>query len=203
MLLFVVSGFEWVALKAPLGSWSAERRTTAVVAAALIAFFAFQFSLVRRGQTRFGATAERLAGEVQSRVILVSADPDREGMAVAEIAMRDLRPRHYVLRGSKVLSESDWAGKGYRSLFETPQQISSYLDSVPVDFVLMETNTSRVHSRLLAEALRSRSGVWRQASASAEPLSLWERVHPIAHGKPNIRVGMKYTLHRTLSEGSP
>jgi hypothetical protein len=174
----------------------------AVVAIAVIAFLTFQFNVVRRPQTGFGPTAERLAKVSSPSVILVSADAPREGMAVAEIAMRDLRPRHYVLRGSKVLASSDWFGKSYRPLFQTPQQMAAYLDSVPVDFILVDDSRPAPlpHMALLSQFLHENSATWRRVAAPG-PMALWERLHPVAHGEPKITVDMKNTLG-TISSGS-
>jgi hypothetical protein len=203
MLLFVVSGIEWVARTLPVKTGSAARREFAVITAVLIAFFSLQFTLVLRKQMSFRPTAERLARAPESRVILVSADPAPEGMVVAEIAMRDVRPGHYVLRGSKVLAQMDWTGKGYQLLFKTPQEISDCLDLVPVDFILIQSRglQAPLHTRLLAQTLDERSQTWRHA-AVAGPLTLWERVRPISHGKPNLSVEMRYTFQRTFSSGA-
>jgi hypothetical protein len=204
LLLFVVAGVEWLARSLWFGGWSPERRAVAVASLVFGAFFAFQFSLVRRQPTGFSRAAERLAGEPRSLVILVSGDPAREGMTVAEIAMRDVRPRHYVLRASKVLSQSDWFGKGYRLLFHTPEQVSSYLDSVPVDFVLVDSTapSALVHNTLLSRALHGRSETWRRSEIPAGPLTMWERIHAIPHGEPNITINMKHTLPGTVSLGN-
>jgi hypothetical protein len=203
LLIFVVPGFEWAASKLPFDRWSLHHRRLAIAVTTLIAFFAFQFSLVRRTRAGFAPAAALLAQQAQPRVVLVASDAPREGMAVAEIALRDRRPRHYVVRGSKVLAHSDWFGGGYRPLFNTSQEIFSYLDSVPVDYVLVDNRPARLppHVDLLAQTLHAGSQTWRQAPVSAGPLTLWERVHPIAHGEPTIRVDMNNTLRGTLSVG--
>lgn len=203
LLVFVMAGIEWIAHALPGHSLTLQQRRVALGAVALFGFFAFEFHLVQRGHSGFFPVAERLANEPVSRVILVSGDAPREGMVVAEVAIRDKRPRHYILRGSKVLARSDWFGKGYRPLFATPEEVSKYLDSVPVDFVLIDTRRAQAtpHDLLLARTLNKHSEIWRRAPDSSGRLQLWERIHPLQHGEPRISVDMKSTISGTLSSG--
>jgi hypothetical protein len=202
MLLFATAGLHWMAQAAPFRTLESRGRTLTVAAVLAIAFFALQFRIARRTQPNFDRTAERLAHEPAVRAILVSANSSGEGMAVSEIAMHDARPRHYILRSTKVLSASDWNGEGYNSRFATPQQVSDYLESVPVDYVLASVAASDnrlLHHRLLLDALRSRPERWRTEPYDGGLFSVWERVHPIAHGKPKFSVDMNYTFNSSLS----
>jgi hypothetical protein len=53
--------------------------------------------------------------------------------------------------------------------------------------------------------LRTRPQIWERDASAGNALQLWRRVHPLAHGEPNITIGMTYTLRRSLSnaEGTP
>ena len=204
VLLFAAAGLHWISERVPLGALGIEGRTIAIAALMALVFFGFQFHLVRRDQPGFDHTAQRLAQEPTSRAILVSGNSAGEGMAVSEIAMRDARPRHYILRSTKVLSGSDWNGNGYRSRFSAAQQLSEYLESVPVDYVLASVpapDERFLHHRLLLEALRSHPERWRAEPYAGGLFSLWERVHPIAHGKPKFSVDMNYTFKGSLTTG--
>ena len=203
VLLFGAAGLHSIARDAPLKDSLRKWGAAAVVSITAIAFFVFQFHIPRRDQPGFDSTAQRLAQVPTPQAILVSGNSSLEGMAVSEIAMRDVRPRHFVLRSTKVLSASDWNGQGYRSRFERPQEISEYLESVPVDYVLTSDasgENNRLHHRLLLEALRSHPEVWR-IEPTGGPFSLWERVHPIAHGTPKFSVDMNYTFNSSFSSG--
>jgi hypothetical protein len=206
MLLFAMAGIQWAACLIPPRRWSVGWRTAGIWALTAAAFFGFQFRLIKKEPSGFQRTAERLAQDPTSRVILVSGDVYDEGIVVSEIAMRDSRPRHFVLRASKVLSESDWTGQGYKALFNSASAISEYLDSVPVDYVLINPIPhADMHQQLLAEMLRTRPQIWERDASAGNALQLWRRVHPLAHGEPNITIGMTYTLRRSLSnaEGTP
>lgn len=201
VLLFAIAGIEFVAQILPLRHWSMGRRTAAVAALATAAFLSFQFRIVEKKSAGFQLTAEMLAQGPAPQVILVCGDSRDEGMVVSEIAVRDQRPRQSVLRASKVLSESDWNGQSYRPLFKSAGEIAEYLDSVPVDYVLIHPTrpAAAAHHQLLAEMLRSYPHNWERDTSAGGLLQLWRRVHPLAHGEPSITIGMRYTLRRSLS----
>jgi hypothetical protein len=113
---------------------------------------------------------EEVAGLLSGRdsalaepVILVASDPIGEGSLIAAVAMGERRPRSVVLRGSKVLAQEDWLGRGTTERFARQGELQRFLDSVPVDFVVLDTTTEErfrrpYHSELLAEMTLDR---WR------------------------------------------
>ena len=184
MLLFAIAGIQWAACLVPPRRWSVGWRTAGIATLTAAAFFGFQFRLIKKEPSDFQLTAERLAQDPTPRVILASGDVHDEGMVVSEIAMRDSRPRHFVLRASKVLAESDWMGKGYKALFNSPSAISEYLDSVPVDYVLINPMPHEyMHQQLLAETLRTEAQIWQRDASAGNALQLW-RVHPLGTVNP-------------------
>jgi hypothetical protein len=177
-------------------------RTTILVGLLGASFLYFQFGFVRSESSGFQQTAARIANEAKPRVILVCGDPIAEGVVVSEIALRDQRLRHFILRASKVLAQSDWNGDDYQPLFSNPQQVAAYLDSVPVDYVLIDDpdrHRTVLHHLLLLDAIALQPKVWRLAGWAGNTLQLWERSSPLTHGDPTIRIDMKYSLQRSLS----
>ena len=81
----------------------------------------------------------KLAADVMSNpkfehsVMLVSSEHFGEGMFIAEIALREPRPSHYILRATKVLSRSRWNLDNYELLRKTPEEVMklSGVDSSP------------------------------------------------------------------------
>jgi len=72
-------------------------------------------------------------------VVLVVSDPEGEGAFVAEAA-RVRRPvPMIVLRGSKVLSASDWAGRNYRPLVRSAGEGRRLLKNRHVQIVVVDT----------------------------------------------------------------
>ena len=71
------------------------------------------------------------------KTVLVSSDPKGEGALVAEGCLSwpgNLSFR----RSSKVLAQSDWLGRGYKSTFRNSAQLKEYLRN-EIDFVIVDT----------------------------------------------------------------
>jgi len=145
-------------------------------------------------------------------VMLISSENYGEGMLIPEIALNESRPGHYVLRATKVLSRSRWDMDAYELLQHNLEEMQQYLESIPVQLVLLDTTkgTAEVpHHRMLKRLLESDPSKWMQVGAypAAGPNAAGGRIlvyqlrnAPATRGR--IEVDMRYTLHRMLSEGS-
>jgi hypothetical protein len=71
--------------------------------------------------------------------VLVSSQGNGEGSVIAELAMREIRPNRRVLRASKVLATSSWNGSGYRLRFSTAEEVNAYLETIPVQIIVIDT----------------------------------------------------------------
>lgn len=166
-LLFAAAGVWWLLSAGPLGRLALSLRT-ALAAALLIALFALDYRPLRRKE--FGgyqAVAEHILARPQWKdsVILVSSDAAGEGMLISEVAMRERRPGHIILRGSKVLSSSNWFGGNARTLFASAGELNEFLRSTPVGLVVLDSDPPRapVHHSLLWSAIQQDSGSWQLA----------------------------------------
>jgi hypothetical protein len=85
---------------------------------------------------------------------LISSDARGEGAFISEIAILDEnRPSHTVDRSSKVLSESDWLGRGYRESFESDEALRSFVleqqyDGLFLDLSIPQIFLSSHHTRI-------------------------------------------------------
>ena len=163
-LLFAAGGLWWAFSLGPLKHRSARWRAAA---AALV--FAVVFGLEFRPPPRkdcggFAEVAQAILArpEWTQSVILISSDALGEGMFISEIAMRERRPGHIVLRGSKVLSLSSWFGWNARPLFSGPAQVDEFLRAVPVGLVVFDGEPVRppAHHQMLQLALRAQGRAW-------------------------------------------
>jgi hypothetical protein len=110
----------------------------------------------------YGAVVDRILSTdpgVPHR-ILVSSDASGEGAVVAEVLVRDrARPSHSVFRGSKVLSTSDWMGRGYQLQYAHEEEVLSYLDRSAISWVIVDKSihpsSQMPHHRLIENALDS------------------------------------------------
>lgn len=112
----------------------------------------------------FSEVAEQLLAQsrFEESVLLVSSDASGEGMFISEVARRERRPGHVVLRGSKVLSSSSWFGESYRLLYSTPAETMGFLRSVPVGLLVLDFNPlpESDHLQLLGETIRAYPDDW-------------------------------------------
>ena len=125
-----------------------------------------KLTLVRKPSDGYPALVRELLAQSQFRdsLIMISANSAREGAFIAEVAIQERRPGHFVMRSSKVLASSTWSGYRYRLRFSTPADVADYLESVPVGLVAVDTDRSappwRAHRSQLQEALRLRPDRW-------------------------------------------
>ena len=155
--LFAAAGAHWLVRSLP---WSAPR-VAGVIALVWSAMFGLEaFELPQKRLTGFDRAVAWLLAQEEcgDSVILVDSDQTGEGLAITEVALGEERVGHYVLRGTKLLSSSDWLGRYYKSRHDTAEEMAAYLREVPVRIVLFdrsgEPNWLMKHHRLLEEVLR-------------------------------------------------
>ncbi len=97
----------------------------------------------------------------RTSVLLVSAGSKGEGMLISEVAARESRPGHIVLRASKMLASEDWMGFHYQPLFQDQQEVLQYLESIPVGIVIIDGDgRSTPHGQLLYQGIQSHPEKW-------------------------------------------
>ena len=163
-LLFAAGGIWWALSLGPLKRKAARWRALAA-ALVLAGLYALEFRPPPKkdcGGYAEVARAILARPEWNQSVILVSSDAPGEGMLISELAMRERRPGHIVLRGSKVLSASSWFGWNARPLFGGPAEVGEFLRAVPVGLVVFDGEPMRppAHHYQLQLALRGGAGSW-------------------------------------------
>ena len=139
-------------------------------------------------------------------VILVSADGFGEGALVAGVALRDRRPARFVLRGSKVINEGRWSVRIHDPLLRTPEEMQRYLQSVPVDAVVVDRTAPlwQQDTDTLIKTLTANHESWRleteiPASGSRRNILVYRYVGPRdPFSKRNIQLRLRFTLGRDL-----
>ena len=101
-----------------------------------------------------------------SHISLIAGDPMQEGSYVAEMDLADAHLRHIVLRGSKVLASSTWAGNLYRQKFSSAGEVANYLDQFGVTLVIVQ-NDGPPHVAQLRDAISSLPDKWHESPAEA------------------------------------
>jgi hypothetical protein len=164
LLMFLAAGMAWVLAWGPLGRVSARRKTVvlAVALGALVWWYAYHTP--RKPRYGYAEVASELVArpELRNSVLLVSSDALGEGMLISEVAMREKRPGHIVLRASKMLFRSSWTGEEYRPLYQTPAELLRFLEDTPVGILVIDLSAPvQQHQRLLLEVVNSHPERWK------------------------------------------
>lgn len=149
-------------------------------------------------------------------VVLVSADPCGEGMFVSEIAQRDRRHAHVVLRTSKVLSSSHWVGKDFVLRFASEEEVSRFLENLSVDYIVLEMTAplekQSPDQRQLLTCLRSAKSPYRLSGTFdllrrnkvfPEGIYVYRRQSIGSSSPRTVRVPMDTMLGKTLEVTLP
>ncbi len=125
-----------------------------------------------------------------ARVALVAGEAVDEGAYVAERALRDGAARRFVLRASKVLSRSSWAGFRFHLFYDTPAAVVTRLDELHVGFIVLQTSSGMPHVGQLRQAIRERPDVWSRTEAPAAPAGVvaYRRIAPYPDGPLRIDI---------------
>jgi hypothetical protein len=205
--LLLLAGYaaDWLATLA-----SASRRRWFEVALATgvgVVFCGTTFAISRKAHVGFDAVAQAIADlkDCHGCVILASSRLEREGMFIAEVAMRDRRPQHIILRADKMLSRSDWIGAHYVLLHSDPEEIQKWLMAVPVKLVVMDNAGSEgpPHHDLLLGVLRTHGSEWQRigAPSAAYPpeVAVYRNVKATERNGQRIEIDLGYSLGRTVA----
>lgn len=125
----------------PLGNSMVRRYSNRLAAVALIVLAVSNVEALTPLTPRPMVEAAKLITEdsrFRDAVIVVVSDSSGEGVLVSQVAMRETRPRHFVLRASKVLAWASWFGWEYRPRFSTPEELTAYLRETPVGLLVVD-----------------------------------------------------------------
>jgi hypothetical protein len=205
-LLLAGYATEWLATRISAGR--AKRRQWcegSLAAVIVIVFCGTTFAISRKPHFGFDQVAEAVAGlaDCHGCVVLASSRMEREGMLIAEIAMRDRRPEHFILRADKMLSQSDWIGANYTLLYSDPEEVQQWLIGVPVKLVVIDDagDQKLPHHELLLAALRShREWIPVETPPAALPPGVVIYRNAAAANQPgeSIKIDMSRSLGRTI-----
>jgi hypothetical protein len=212
ILMFFVAGVAWVASLVPPRGLPYPVRAGVLALGAACVFAATTFTIPPKLSYGFSELAGDLVNrpDLRDTAWLVSSEAEGEGMLIAEVAMRERRPGHTILRASKMLALSDWDGGRYESLLPTPEQALAYLESVPVRLLIIDRNPSRYslpHHASLLKMLAKYPDHWKligtypRAVPVTAPHSRIEVYRLLTQeNKPvgAIEINLKYTLGRTI-----
>jgi len=205
----------WLAVRGmqALGAACAPRLRGPVIALLALLLVADVARLAVRFEPRrhhgIGAIADWVLTRPPGVVLVSDGDSavNTSGMFIVEMAVREARPGHIVLRGNKTLSLSSWDGQDRRVLHDTVEEVSAFLAGIPVRYVVLDdgpfAGVVEPANEILRVALRN-DAAWRLAGTypdAANPrhrrLVYESTAAPTAGGPISIDLGR--TLGRSLT----
>jgi hypothetical protein len=210
LIILAASGAAWAARRLRQFRLFRWAKPAGLLLAAVAVFLATAWRVPQKPYFGLDVVAADLLAAPSSspEVLLISSDSAGEGVFVSEVAMRESRPSHYVLRASKVLSRSYWSGAHYELLFQTSDAVAKYLDSVPVAAVVLSFRpgaVSMAHHALLHDALRANPEIWQEreyrnsnGNRLGDRILVYHRRAPLSAPRPHIQIEMRHRLGKTL-----
>ena len=195
--ILLILGAEWIA-----GAFLPFRRGVAstILLAAIVVYGVAVFRVHPKTNLPYAQVAYDLihGRELPQSVFLVSSESSVETMMVAEVAMQDRRPNHFVLRASKMFARMNWNGDRYENRVTDEAEMRDDLRAWGVSRVIVDTTPGPVpwpHHRML-RAVVAADPQWRLTRRYG-PVEVYE-FQGVAKMPEKIQVDVPYTLRLTL-----
>lgn len=191
--LAAVSLIEWIPA-------NTLKRAAAIALLAAAALIAANNAIPRLSKPDTGYHRAVQYWHSPSEVYLVAGDPRHEGAAIAEMALLDPHLRRVVLRASKSLAWSTWAGRGYRPQFADANAVAAWLTSAHVGLLAIQDRRTPQHMTQLGDIVRAGGAPWDEMRGGAEPdnVRVYRLTTALPPGPFTIRVDMRDKLARYL-----
>lgn len=109
-----------------------------------------------QGDLRMAEAAAMVIDSQQTQVVVIDGSPAGEGAFIAEALVASRARDLYVVRSSKLLSESNFMGANYRLLTQTSVEIGAILHNLGAQYIVLERQEAGnlfPHSSLLEKFL--------------------------------------------------
>lgn len=137
----------------------ASRAQNVLAALAVLALIASPFLTGRKRDLGFHTLVA--SGELASaKTVLIAANGLNEGSLIAESSLADPDRSHTVLRGSKVLARSTWAGNRYQPRFASEPELKQYLDGADICVVMVQVDDDKKLHQQQLQALLQHDSAW-------------------------------------------
>ena len=211
LLMFLIAGIRAIARWTGFLSMGPRWRLWITATIVVLIFVKSNHAIPQKRHFGFDEVADQLEGSAyKNSVFLVSSQAlDGEGMLISEIAMREKRPSHIVLRATKMLSQSDWMGQRYSLLYNTPQEVMNFLKVTPVEVVVIqdgEGETEYPDHKLLRETINLYSAEWehlgtypqRSVREPGSKIDVYRLKSAEGRTASKIRINLPFTLKRSV-----
>ena len=197
-----------------------SRMAASLCATVILVPAVLTFDLEHKHWRGFEQARQALDSTSPWKVLLVSSDPQGEGMMIADVALADgrrhaaladdTRPERYALRASKLLASDRWSGADYVPLFESTSELFEYLSAIPVEYLVIDDSMPAdevlPHHRLLGEMAESEPTVeflgshplTRDGVVHQQALRIFRLADVDTSGEPNVEVDLGAMLGRSI-----
>jgi Dolichyl-phosphate-mannose-protein mannosyltransferase len=168
-----------------------------------------ELRLERKIETNYRQTVRQwIAPRLDEPAVILIACQD-EGILISELAQIQPKPQAYILRGTKMLADVDWAGFDYKPRFQTSEEARHYLDEIPVNFIALDVfpkENPPWHRAAVEELTTLHPKEWRlvvekpvrSTSGQNGVFRLFERTTPALTNPPRIDVDLLRMLGRKI-----
>jgi hypothetical protein len=166
VVAFAVAGTGWLLRRSGQAWLTLTKRTLVAALVAGLAFNIWASATSRQRYAGFSEAARALLSDERFRHagFLVCSDASGEGAFIAEVAVREARPGHIVLRANKMLAKMSWSGNIYQLLYGTPEEVQEYLEGIPVAVLVLDLTpapTWTEHHKLVEAVVNRYADRWR------------------------------------------
>jgi dolichyl-phosphate-mannose-protein mannosyltransferase len=114
-------------------------KTEVLALACLICFLLTSFTPPTFTSRGYSEALDLIPKKKNQQVILIVSDSSGEGALVVRSRLEYPLWHTVNLRASKVLSESDWLGDNYKTLFNEVSALRNFLEKTTVDYVILDS----------------------------------------------------------------
>jgi len=167
LLLLAVAGANDVAQLCAIPGTRSSQRCWLVLLIAVVNFSTFAFTIPRKASFGFreAATALLAGGTTTDALVLVSTNTAvGEGVFVAEMAMGRPDSGTIILRGSKVLADSNWSHTRYQALYANSEKMRQCIEEAGVGALVLDRHPSDnqwEHHKQLLDMVNRHPDEWR------------------------------------------
>jgi hypothetical protein len=199
-----------IACCADMQRYVAPRFAAGALALLVLAqFFVLDFQLPHFAHYGFRPIAQYIEDTpaLWPGAILVSSERRRgEAVFVAEMVAGRQQPDGAVVRASKVLAEATWLDQRYRLIYQEPSAIEAYLESVPIDAIVLDRTAAEQtypHHRLLLATILAHPRIWAldrtfRGPSGAGRIEIYRRIAPTARSVKHLTISLPFTLGRAI-----
>jgi len=189
-----------------------RRATTAVLLVAILSVVLMRPAVTARRPLGFAQIVETLgtAGLAGQRLLVIS-DEMGEGAMVTETAIRQPRPVPTIVRGSKLLADSDWMDNNLQTLFGSPAETLAQMEDLHVDLLVFDRSPesqelpywSHVQEVIdqagdrLVPMLATRPDA---VSGPSRPIAVYRVTHHSPGPPAKLRLNLRYSIGKILEK---